>query len=256
MSTVLVFLLACILILILVIAMYLILKNTVKKINEQSKSYFVDKLQEYDYLIDEKENKLNQIDKELKEKELNNNTNTEESKKGNFEFDYNIINLLNETKYQDKNVFEINKKIESDFNIDYKKIINSFLSNNENDSNYLFCLNLRNKFDPEVIYKLKIMDREDMEKELKGMLDEKEYKIYEIYKSISEKPSLESFIDYLNELVDSNNPNIIVYVGNKEENYDDMSKYIKTKYSKDIYKGIKIIYKNKIYDYSLNERNV
>ena len=49
MSTVLVFLIACVLILVLVIAMYLILKNTVNKINEQSKSYFVDKLQEYDY---------------------------------------------------------------------------------------------------------------------------------------------------------------------------------------------------------------
>ena len=33
-------------------------------------------------------------------------------------------------------------KIVSKDNNDYKKIINNFLNNNENDSNYLFCLNL------------------------------------------------------------------------------------------------------------------
>ena len=33
--------------------MSLILKNAVKQVDEKSKSYFVDKLKEYDYLIDE-----------------------------------------------------------------------------------------------------------------------------------------------------------------------------------------------------------
>ena len=33
--------------------------------------------------------------------------------KNNYDFDYNIINLLNNTTYQDKNVFEISKKIDA-----------------------------------------------------------------------------------------------------------------------------------------------
>ena len=37
--------------------MFFILKSTVKKINSQTKLYFVDKLQEYDYMIDKKEAK-------------------------------------------------------------------------------------------------------------------------------------------------------------------------------------------------------
>ena len=64
------------------------------------------------------------------------------------------------------------------------------------------------------------------------------------------------FIDYITELLDLNSPRVLVYVGKKDENYDYLSKYIKTVYSRDIYKGIKIVYRNKIYDYSLNERNV
>ena len=68
--------------------------------------------------------------------------------------------------------------------------------------------------------------------------------------------NIDGFIEYLTELLDLNSPNIMVYVGSKSENYDYLSKYIKTIYSKDIYKGIRIIYRKKIYDYSLNERNV
>ena len=60
--------------------------------------------------------------------------------------------------------------------------------------------------------------------------------------------------NYIHEALD--NTCKIVYVGDKSENYDYLSKYIKTIYSADIYKGIKIKYQNKIYDYSLNERNV
>ena len=70
------------------------------------------------------------------------------------------------------------------------------------------------------------------------------------------KYSVDGFVEYVNELIDLNNPNILVYVGSKSENYDYLSSYVKTVYSKDIYKGIRIIYRKKIYDYSLNERNV
>lgn len=256
MAIAIIFLFVCVLIIALVFVMFMILKSTVNKINEQTKSYFVDKLQEYDYLIDEKEEKLDQIDKQIKDKELKNKIEKKEFHQNNYEFDYNIINILNETKYQDKNIFEINKKLDSVFNIDYSKLISNFIKEETDDKNYKFCLELRNKFNPDKIYSLKLLDKQDLEKELKEFLNEKEYKIYEIFKSITVKPTIDSFIDYLNELVDLNNPNIIIYVGNEQDNYDNLSKYITTKYSKDIYKGIKIVYKNKIYDYSLNERNV
>ena len=48
-------------------------------------------------------------------------------------------------------------------------------------------------------------------------------------------------------------PTIYVYVGNNHYNYDYINKRIKTLYSDEIYKGIKIIYLNKLYDYSLSE---
>ena len=236
--------------------MFIVLKSTVKKINSQTKLYFVDKAQEYDYMIDKKLDKLSKINQELKEKELNKEETNDSINSNNYEFDYKIIDMLNKTKYQDKNIFEINKLIDESFDIDYVGVLKEFLKNIDNDESYNFAINLRNKFNSDTIYKLKILSELEQMELLKKNLNEKELQVYKAYLKLNNKHDIDNFIDYLNELVDLNNPNITVYVGNKTENYDHLSKYIKTIYSKDIYKGIKIIYKNKIYDYSLNERNV
>lgn len=236
--------------------MFFVLKSTVKKINSQTKLYFVDKAQEYDYMINEKIDKLDKINQELKEKELNEEEINSGISSDNYEFDYQIIDLLNKTKYQDKNIFEINKMIDEKFDIDYVNLLREFLENVHDDGVYKFVTNLRNKFSSDVIYKLKLLNDDEQMKLLREKLNDKENQIYDAYLKINKKHEIDSFIDYLNELVDLNNPNIIVYVGNKTENYDHLSSYIKTIYSKDIYKGIRIIYRNKIYDYSLNERNV
>ena len=117
-------------------------------------------------------------------------------------------------------------------------------------------MNMKNKFTSDIIYSLKILSNDELEIKIKEMLTDDEYKIYKLYKEVNSKGDIDGFIDYLNELLDLNNPFITVYVGDKDQNYDYLSKYIKTVYSSDIYKGIKIMYQNKIYDYSLNERNV
>ena len=249
------FLGACLVICLLVLFMFLMLRKTVKKINTQTKLYFVDKSQEYDYLIDEKVEKIKELDKELKEKEINKEDENREIN-NNFEFDYNIIDLLNNTEYQDKNVFELNKKIEEKFNVDEEALIKKFLSIKNDDSEYLFCKKLKEKFTSDVIFSLKILTNKELDEKMKNLLTEDEYKLYKLYKDLNEDASVEGFVDYVDELIDLNNPKIIVYVGDKNKNYDNLSKYIKTVYSSSIYKGIKVKYHNKIYDYSLNERNV
>ena len=140
--------------------MSLILKNAVKQVDEKSKSYFVDKLKEYDYLIDEKEKKLSELESELLKRKngLNDNSLSESGPK--YDFDTSIIDLLTETNYLDKNIFELN------------------------------------------------------------------------------------------------DPTVVVLVPNDKVNYDYIDKNIKTKVSDGIYKGIKILYRNKVYDFSLNEGNV
>ena len=235
--------------------MSLILKNAVKQVDEKSKSYFVDKLKEYDYLIDEKEKKLSELESELLKRKngLNDNSLSESGPK--YDFDTSIIDLLTETNYLDKNIFELNKKIEQKFIINYEDLIKDFLSNIKGDNRYDFCVKLRNKFTPDEIYNIELMLPEERNAYLKKTLSEEEYKVYEIYLA-SNKFNMEDFIDYLNRLIELNDPIVVVLVPNDKVNYDYIDKNIKTKVSDGIYKGIKILYRNKVYDFSLNEGNV
>ena len=248
------FVIVCLIVAFLIFLMFLILRKTVRIVNEQTKSYFVNKLQGYDDLITEKENKLNEIDELIKNREIGKENNKKELSKGGYAFDTNVIDLFNSTQYQDKNIFELNKKIDETFVVNYEELVKDFLSFCDDSKDYEFCINLRNKFDSEQIYRFK--STMDMESELKTFLNEKEYKIYEAFKLIISDHSIENFVIYLDQLVDLNSPKVVILVGSKHENYDHLSDYIETKYNDRIYRGIKIVYKNRVYDFSLSERNI
>ena len=241
----------------LVFLMFMILKKTVGIVNSQTKSYFVNKLQGYDDLITEKENKLNKIDELIKDREkgIKENNNKENLSTG-YAFDTNVIDLLNATQYQDKNIMLLNKRIDENFVVNYEELVKDFLALCDDRKDYDFCLNLRGKFSSDVIYNLKSMMSDKQEEELKKMLSNKEYKVYEAFKLVVSDHSIDNFIDYLDQLVDLNNPKITILVGNKSENYDHLSENIETVFNDKIYRGIKIIYRNKVYDFSLSERNV
>ena len=147
------------------------------------------------------------------------------------------------------------KKIEEKFIINYEDLLKDFLSNIKDNNKYDFTLKLRNKFTPDEIYKIETLLPEERDKYLKELLTDEEYKVYEIF-VISNKFNMVDFIDYLNRLIELNNPTVTVLVPNKNINYDYIDSKIKTKVSDNIYRGIKIIYKNKVYDFSLNEGNV
>lgn len=251
------FIVVCLIIAFLIFLMFLVLKKTVSIVNDQTKSYFVNKLQGYDDLIQDKETRLQEIDDLIKDKEKRiNKEETQEYNNQSYAFDTNVLDLMNSTSYQDKNIFELNKKIDENFVVNYEELIVDFLTLCDDSSNYDFCIKLRDKFDSDLVYKLKSLLPEKKEEELKGILSNKEYKVYNAFKLVANDDSIDNFIDYLDQLVDLNNPKITILVGNKGENYDHLNKNIETVFNDKIYRGIKIIYKNKIYDFSLSERNV
>ena len=125
----------------LIFLMFLILKRTVRIVNEQTKSYFVNKLQGYDDLIADRENKLNEIDELIKNREIGKENNKKELFKGGYAFDTNVIDLFNSTQYQDKNIFELNKKIDETFVVNYEELIRDFLTFCDDSKDYKFCIN-------------------------------------------------------------------------------------------------------------------
>ena len=246
----------CLIVAFLIFLMFLVLRKTVRIVNEQTKSYFVNKLQGYDDLISERENKLLEIDELIKNREIGKKENKKELSKGGYAFDTNVIDLFNSTQYQDKNIFELNRKIDENFVVNYEELVKDFLTFCDDSKDYIFCLNLRNKFSSDEIYRFKTLMNDEIENELKAFLTDKEYKVYEAFKLIINEHNIENFVIYLDQLVDLNSPVVTILVGSKNENYDHLSEYIETKYNDRIYRGLKIIYKNRVYDFSLSERNI
>ena len=253
---VIVFIIVGLIIAFLVFLMFMVLKKTVGIVNSQTKSYFVNKLQGYDDLIEDKENKLEQLEEEIKNKEKGIKEEEQERRNSVYAFDTNVIDILNDAKYQNENIFELNKKIDENFVVNYEELVRDFLSLCDDSNDYEFCMNLRKKFDSETIYNLKSMLPNEYEETMKEMLTNKEYKIYEAFKVMNIENTVDNFIDYLDQLIDLNNPKIKILVGNKNENYDYLNENIETVVSDKIYRGIKIIYRAKVYDFSLSERNI
>ena len=63
---------------------------------------------------------------------------------------------------------------------------------------------------------------------------------------------VEDFLNYIEYETSKCDPTVYIMVGEEKINFDYIDKRIKTVYSPKIYKGIQIIYKNKMYDYSLS----
>ena len=235
----------------MILIMFFLLKNIVKTINEQSKSYFALKLQDYDDLVEEKSKKLDEI------KSNYNETKIEENNKIKEESDHGIVNKasvidFSNANYQVEDILERFKEIDKRFVINSKSVVEKFLKDiNTYDNNYIVLISIKNKINSLGIYELLSSNKSDAYKKILSVLNEEETNILKKY-SKSSSFRVDEFLSYLDYEIKKSDPTIYVEVGNKDENYDYLSPNIKTVYNKRIYKGIMITYQDKVYDYSLN----
>lgn len=166
-----------------------------------------------------------------------------------------VFEYLNNPKYK-KYLYEIDRIIDKEFDFNSEKIIKEFINKTDEGKSYDFCKKLESKFNLNKLYELKTSTDDEVLEKIKKMLNEEEYKILELYLDTHFEFILDDFISYLSELVRLNDPTITVYVGNRDDNFDYLNKFVKTKVDDSIYRGIKIGYRGHIYDFSLSGRNI
>ena len=171
------------------------------------------------------------------------------------DFNVSIFECL-KLSNKNKNLQDIEKKIDEEFNFDNEKIIKEFINNIDESKNYDYCKRLKSKFSFNQVYELKTLTSDEQLKRLRQLLNDEEYKILELYIDTHLEFILDDFINYLNELIRLNETTVTIYVGNEDESYDYLDKHIRTRIDKDIYRGIKIGYRGHIYDFSLSGRNL
>ena len=146
---------------------------TAKRVNMLIKNKFVDGLKEYDYLLENRENELNNLNEIIEEKKLelkevekkieeNDSISLSTEKKN----ENNNLNVLNDLLIEEENIDTVYKQIKSSFSFDYTEIIKQFIKSNVDNNDISNELkNIRDKFSNKIIYKINCVDVE-LQKEI------------------------------------------------------------------------------------------
>lgn len=234
------FLVITLLLIISVIIMFYMLKKTCKELNKKSKQYFTKKGQEY----------LDEIKVEKEEIKQNEEIKYEDSEKKE-----TFVCVNNDSEYEIKNLFEIVQKVNEKFDINYEDIIKKFLNENVDlhDSERYDKLNkMKSYIDNIGLYDILTNEDHDFLEKIKSDLGAIDSEIMSFYLEGKNKFDIQDFVNYVENEIERSNPLVFVYVGDKDMNFDHLGNNIKTIYTKGIYKGIRIVYKNCMYDYSLS----
>ena len=245
-----------VLILIVIVAglsgiLFVALQRLINNITTQAQEYYFKKIQNFDAKLLEKQQELQNLESKKENENIENKDRVIEKNL----LDKDLLNVMNSTEYASANALKIANQVDEIFQIDEETIIKKFLSKTTFNEDIQTYEMLQDRFSPNFVYKLKMLDKENQIKAIKNILSDKEYIIFNSYIS-TRKFKLEKFLLDLDILIENNKPLIEIIVGNKKQNYNYLSPYIKTTYSDDVYKGIIIKYQDRIYDYSINERDV
>lgn len=248
---------AIIVVVILLCILVILFAATSRRVNVLVRNIFVDKLQEYDFLIDNKEKKIddlnNTIDKRKKsyfklEEEINELGKKKIDKE---EIVVTDVVLPDQADFEDGNILTGYKKIKEGFNFKAEEIINKFIKEKyKEDENYNMYTKIRSYFDYNSVYKIMTYQSEEQKIIVNGLLTKSEKKLLNNLLDVK-KFNIIKFLDKLDNLIMKSNPEVLIYVGDENKNYNYINSNIKTIYDKEITEGFKIIYKGVVYDYSI-----
>lgn len=250
---------SAIIILIMIIFVFTILKNIVKRINQNSKKYFINKLEDYNYIVEEKEKEI---------KELTEKIETLQKQKEKYE-EYekitlpkrkrevvNNVSTLRVPKYREENFFLNYKEVKQSFNFDKEELIKKFIKEHQDkkhEKDYKTLVNLKNKFNKEAIYQLMTLPGEEQLDIINSILTDRERKLINLDNIIKDKSkfTIIKLFKEVDKIILEIDPTIKVYVSKYDKDYNYIDPYIKTIHYANMSEGIIIEYKGKKYDFSI-----
>ena len=249
--------LAIIVVLILLIVLACLFLFTVKRVNVLVKKIFVDKLQEYDFLIDDKEKKIEELNgnieiKKNEEKELEDLINKLKIEAEDFKKEEVDVVMPKGADYEDGNLLENYKKIKEGFSFDYEEKIKKFLESEvtKDDGKFNVYLNIKNYFSHKTVYKISTYGSNEQRIIVNGLLTEDEKNLVKDLLDTS-KFNIVKSINKIDDLIKNSDPKIYIYVSDKNMKFNDLDSNIETVFDEKLTEGFKVEYKGKVYDYSI-----
>ena len=219
------------------------------------KEVFVDKLKEFDFLIGDKEQKINKLNEDISNKneeikELEGKIN--ELKEFSQQTQKLDAVLPKVADLEDGDLLEKYKRIKENFNFNASEVLKMLVSSNSKNNSEIFknLEKIKEKFTFDDIYEISTYQASEQLTIIKELLKDVDIKLVEDLFN-KKKFNVKNFLAELDKRIDVYNPKIKVFVGDKNINYDNIDSNIETIFSDDITEGFKIEYRGVIYDYSI-----
>jgi hypothetical protein len=196
-----------------------------------------------DKSIDKKTKSFAKLEREVEELEKS-LENVEEIKREH-------IVLPTDADFEDGNILSGYKKIKDGFSFDVESKIKEFLTSIEgNEEHYDIYCNVKGYFSHSSIYTIMTYQSNEQKVIINELLNDTEK---EVLKDLINKKkfNIVKFLSELDGLILKSNPEIKVYIGNENKDFNYLNKNITTIYDENITEGFKIIYKGVVYDYSI-----
>ena len=157
--------------------LFYILKRMINKMDQESKSYFLNNLQDYDKLIDEKENKLETIKESIENLKEDKNKNEKEAKEESEKLDPSALQAVISPDLQDGNILKTMREIQDKFQLKKLTTIKEFVKNHPEDKEktkeYYLCKNVLDLLTFDFAYELETIPDENRWQKIIIQIDDK-----------------------------------------------------------------------------------
>lgn len=258
-----IFIAVIVVLLVLIYFMTVMLRSVVSESNQKVNGYFLKNLEMYDERYREKVSSLSKINVEYEEvsRELRNMKNEMISYKTSPFYAPRPVPrdiYIPTARYIDNDFFE-EYKIAKDklLSINKQEVIDNVMEKVPFTGNieiYETVQGILNKLNFDAVYDLCSSTKEDQLQIIKECLDNKEQKL--LFQYIENMEDIEEFdvlgfTDFLKHTAWKNDPHVFVSVAENETDYSNADRNIVCLVDQNICEGLKIVYQNKVYDYSI-----
>lgn len=231
--------------------MFFALRTLSKKFSQNMKNQLFDSMSYYSDLLKEKEERLQELNAQIESANSNQEIVVEEGMQRG-------LNLVEKhIEYRDDQFFNTYKLIKENFRRDYKRLIQEFIEKNvtgredEAMDEYNRYKIMREKMNQTVCYELMTTVDEDLEGKLKSLFTKWEYEEIQKYRHREGGFDAGEFCDWLNEKLSQEAPRAVIKVSGELRDLETKTSYYEIQYDESLIEGVKILYKGRVFDYSL-----
>lgn len=244
-------------------ALFYVLFTAVKSTKKQVNSCFVKELEDYnDYLNEKKEeSKQQELEKKELKKEVDNLQGVIQSLQTSSFYAPRPIPqdlFIPTARYMDNEFFEYHRMVNERMgNVDYMDVVKRIQETYNYDGNrerYDIASKILEFLDVDTAYEICTLEPEMQAKVLEENLNEKELLLLQEYASGIEDIEDFDVLDFrtfIREIRTNEDPVTYVRTGHEENTLFDETEELQHEYDDNISEGVKIIFQNRVYDYSI-----